>query len=177
MSSTPKSPERLEKRLARVAREQGIDQERLRHWVSFLALCGVLEKAMHEGVLGAYYLKGGVAMELRFALRARATKDLDLGIEGNRTSRMHTLSDVLVLRIPAIACQVSGVSAQWFRRENPHRGDPCYLDPDARSRRKNGTRRRNRAAAESAGDDDIPLLIRWEQPVRRLIGFPDCASH
>src|SRR5580658_8522624 len=97
MSSTPRSPERLEKRLARVAREQGIDQERLRRWVSFLALCGVLERAMQEGVLGAYYLKGGVAMELRFAQRARATKDLDLGIEGSRTTRMQTLSDVLRL--------------------------------------------------------------------------------
>jgi hypothetical protein len=97
MSSTPKLPERLEKRLARVAREQGIDQERLRRWVSFLALCGVLERAMQEGVLGAYYLKGGVAMELRFAQRARATKDLDLGIEGSRKSRMQTLSDVLRL--------------------------------------------------------------------------------
>ena len=97
MSSTPRSPERLEKRLARVAREQGIDQERLRRWVSFLALCGVLERAMHEGVLGAYYLKGGVAMELRFAQRARATKDLDLGIEGSRTTRMQALSDVLRL--------------------------------------------------------------------------------
>jgi hypothetical protein len=97
MSSTQKSPERLEKRLARVAREQGIDQERLRRWVSFLALCGVFERAIQEGVLGAYYLKGGVAMELRFAQRARATKDLDLGIEGSRTTRMQTLSDVLRL--------------------------------------------------------------------------------
>lgn len=45
--------ERLEKRLARVAREQGLDQERLRRWVSFLALCGVLEKALGEGILGS----------------------------------------------------------------------------------------------------------------------------
>src|SRR6202041_3002797 len=89
--------ERLEKTLARVAREQGIDQERLRRWVSFLALCGVLERAMQEGVLGAYYLKGGAAMELRFAQRARATKDLDLGIEGSRATRMQTLSTVLRL--------------------------------------------------------------------------------
>ncbi len=97
MSSNPKPPERLEKRLARVAREQGIDQERLRRWVSFLALCGVLERGMREGVLGSYYLKGGVAMELRFAGRARATKDLDLGIEGSRLSRMQSLSEVLRL--------------------------------------------------------------------------------
>jgi hypothetical protein len=97
MSSDMRVPQRLEKRLARVAREQGIDQERLRRWVSFLALCGVLERAMQEGALGAYYLKGGAAMELRFAQSARAKKDLDLGIEGSRTSRMQTLSGVLRL--------------------------------------------------------------------------------
>jgi len=96
MKSNPPT-ERLEKRLARVAREQGIDQERLRRWISFLALCGVLERAIHEGVLGDYYLKGGAAMELRFAQRARATKDLDLGIEGSRTIRMQTLIAVLQL--------------------------------------------------------------------------------
>ena len=53
MTSRMKPPERLEKRLARVAREQGIDQERLRHWVSFLALCGVLERACQEAILGS----------------------------------------------------------------------------------------------------------------------------
>ena len=78
MSSRPRPPERLEKTLARVAREQGLDQERLRRWVSFLALCGALDRATQAGVLGGYYLKGGVAMELRFAERARATKDLEL---------------------------------------------------------------------------------------------------
>lgn len=85
MTPGPRPTERLEKTLARVAREQGIDQERLRRWVSFLALCGVLERAVSEGALGTYYLKGGVAMELRFAQRARATKDLDIGIDGARS--------------------------------------------------------------------------------------------
>ncbi len=70
----PISRERLGKTLARVAREQGLDQERLRRWVSFLALCGVLERAIHDGILNRYYLKGGVAMELRFAGAARATR-------------------------------------------------------------------------------------------------------
>jgi hypothetical protein len=80
--------ERLEKRLARVAREQGIDQERLRRWVSFLALCGLLERAVNAGFLKSYYLKGGVALELRFAGRARTTKDLDIGIDGTRADRL-----------------------------------------------------------------------------------------
>ncbi|MGA7928828.1 MAG: hypothetical protein WCA20_22885 [Candidatus Sulfotelmatobacter sp.] len=68
---TPKPVERLEKTLGRVAREQGLDQERLRRWVSFLPLYGVLECAVEKGVIDIYYLKSGVAMELRFARAAR----------------------------------------------------------------------------------------------------------
>ena len=97
MSVRPHPPERLEKRLARVAREQGLDQERLRRWVSFLALCGVLERAIEQGMLGAYCPKGGAAMEIRFAQRARATRDLDLGLDGDRIRRIQTLSAALQL--------------------------------------------------------------------------------
>jgi hypothetical protein len=56
-----------------------------------------MERALAEGILGAYHLKGGVAMELRFAQRARATKDLDLGIDAMRTNRLQTLSAALNL--------------------------------------------------------------------------------
>jgi len=92
-----KQVERLEKTLARVAREQGLDQERLRRWVPFLALCGVLEHAVETGVIDTYYLKGGVAMELRFARAARTTKDFDLGLQGDRTERIRRLDEVLKL--------------------------------------------------------------------------------
>src|SRR6266852_5585599 len=95
MTSRPGPPERLEKTLARVSRARGLDQERLRRWISFLALCGALERALTEGLLRGYYLKGGAAMELRFALRARATKDLDVGLEGDRTSRLKVFEDTL----------------------------------------------------------------------------------
>jgi hypothetical protein len=95
VSSIPR--ERLEKTLARVAREHALDQERLRRWVSFLALCGVLERAIHEGILTRYYLKGGVAMELRFAGAARATKDLDLGLDGDRAHRLSSFTSALQL--------------------------------------------------------------------------------
>ena len=94
---TPKQVERLEKTLGRVAREQGPDQERLRRWVSFLALCSILECAVEKGVIDTYYLKGGVAMELRFARAARTTKDFDLGLRGNRAERIRRLSEVLQL--------------------------------------------------------------------------------
>jgi predicted nucleotidyltransferase component of viral defense system len=93
----PRQRERLERTLARVARNQGLDQERLRRWVSFLALCGVLERAAADGLLGGYYLKGGVAMELRFAQRARATKDLDVGLPGDRAARLQEFERALKL--------------------------------------------------------------------------------
>jgi hypothetical protein len=93
----PRPAERLERTLARVAREQGLDRERLRRWVSFLALCGVLERSAADGLLGGYYLKGGVAMELRFAQRARATKDLDLGLQGDRATRLREFERALKL--------------------------------------------------------------------------------
>jgi hypothetical protein len=80
--------EPLAKTLARTAKEQGIDQERLRRWVSFLAICGVLERAVSEKIIDTYYLKGGVAMELRFAEGARATKDLDIGMAGESAQRL-----------------------------------------------------------------------------------------
>lgn len=94
---SPKRVERLEKTLARVAREQGLDQERLRRWISFVALSSVLERAVAEGVLGGYCLKGGVAMELRFATGARATKDMDVGLDGERPERMKQLESALAL--------------------------------------------------------------------------------
>ena len=99
MSAQP--AQRLEKTLARVAREQGLDQERLRRWVSFLALCGVLEQAVERGVIDTYFLKGGVAMELRFARAARTTKDFDLGLVGNRAERIRKLEEVMKLGFDA----------------------------------------------------------------------------
>jgi Nucleotidyl transferase AbiEii toxin, Type IV TA system len=98
---SPKRDERLVKTLARVAREQGLDQERLRRWVSFLALCGVLERATAEGVINGYYLKGGVAMEIRFATAARATKDMDIGLDGERSERLNSLERALGLGFDA----------------------------------------------------------------------------
>ena len=105
---SPRPPERLEKTLARVAREQGLAQERLRRWVSFLALCGVLERAVHEGVLNNYCLKGGVAMELRFAEGARATKDVDIGLAGERAERLQNFRNALALGFDDFSFQLKG---------------------------------------------------------------------
>src|ERR1700733_7339173 len=98
---SPQPVERLEKTLARVAKEQGLAQERLRRWVSFLALCGVLERAVNEGILDGYDLKGGVALELRFAEGARATKDIDIGVPVERSKRLRVFQDAVALGFDA----------------------------------------------------------------------------
>jgi hypothetical protein len=100
--------ERLEKTLARVAKEQGLAQERLRRWVSFLALCGVLERAVTEGVLEDYDLKGGVALELRFAEGARTTKDIDIGVSGQREKRLLAFQNAVALGFDDFSFQVKG---------------------------------------------------------------------
>lgn len=89
--------ERLEKALYRVARDAGVDELRLRNWVSFLALCGVLQRAIDEGSISDYHLKGGAALELRFADQARTTKDIDIGLPGNRRERFQSLDRALSL--------------------------------------------------------------------------------
>lgn len=55
------------------------------------------ESAVEKGVIDIDYLKGVVAMELRFARAARTTKDFDLGLRGNRAERIRRLSEVLQL--------------------------------------------------------------------------------
>ncbi|HEY5258465.1 MAG TPA: nucleotidyl transferase AbiEii/AbiGii toxin family protein [Candidatus Baltobacteraceae bacterium] len=99
--------ERLDKALHRVARQGDIDGLRLRRWVSFLALCGVLQRAMDEGVIDDYHLKGGAALELRFADRARTTKDMDVGLSGGtRRERFLALERAVALGFDAFTFRV-----------------------------------------------------------------------
>src|ERR1019366_9337751 len=102
--------ERLEKTLARVAKEQGLAQACLRRWVSFLALCGVLERAVSEGILDRYDLKGGVALEFRFAEGARATKDIDIGVSAKREKRLRVFQDAVALGFDEFTFQLKGKS-------------------------------------------------------------------
>jgi hypothetical protein len=43
-----------------------------------MILAGALERAQLPGGVPAFVLKGGVALELRLRLRARATRDFDV---------------------------------------------------------------------------------------------------
>lgn len=70
----------LERRIARRAEERGTTPARLRRLVGFALLCETLAEAAAKGVIPLFFVKGGVAIELRLGLAARATKDLDIGL-------------------------------------------------------------------------------------------------
>lgn len=59
------------------ARELGIAEGRVRAWVAYMIMAGVLDRAT-KADSPLFIVKGGVALELRLPDRARATKDIDI---------------------------------------------------------------------------------------------------
>lgn len=73
----------------------GIPEQRLRTWLSFVAIAGALQNALERGLIASYQIKGGVALELRYPGRARTTRDLDIGMQGDRQARLDAFARVL----------------------------------------------------------------------------------
>ncbi len=67
----------LEQLIGRHSRDHGVAADRVRRWVSTMALLGALERAVPAHASPLFLLKGGVAIELRVRTGARATKDVD----------------------------------------------------------------------------------------------------
>lgn len=80
----PSNVQHLQKVVNEAANAKGVLAGRLQHWISTMALLGALARTNvdreepNQGLL----LKGGVAMELRLGLEARATKDVDFVFHG-----------------------------------------------------------------------------------------------
>lgn len=70
----------LERRITALANERGTTAARLRRLVGFAVLCETLSEAAARGIIPLFFVKGGVAIELRLGLLARATRDLDIGL-------------------------------------------------------------------------------------------------
>jgi len=70
----------LQSRITAYARESGLSVSRLSQRILTEVMFGLLERARTLGVIEMYLAKGGMALELRFGIRARASGDLDIGI-------------------------------------------------------------------------------------------------
>jgi hypothetical protein len=73
----PANRKALETWISQKAREDGVAVNRLRRGISFMVVSAVLARMVDDEGLPLFLLKGGVAMELRVGLEARASKDYD----------------------------------------------------------------------------------------------------
>lgn len=91
----PSNLKHLQTVLSEAAKVKEVAEGRLRHWISTMALLGALERANegkdepNKGLL----LKGGVAMELRLGVKARATKDVDFVFHGSLDALIEDLDE------------------------------------------------------------------------------------
>lgn len=98
MSARGKAPHNvsvLQRWIAERGRAQGVAPARLQRWVSFMVIASMLDRARTDTGEAIFILKGGVAIELRFALRARSTRDYDAVFRSERTQALARLDDAL----------------------------------------------------------------------------------
>ena len=83
------------------AREAGASEGRVRGWISYMIMAGVLERAAVDGN-PRFSVKGGVALELRLRDRARATNDIDVVLQHTDADLGRTLERALTGETPTI---------------------------------------------------------------------------
>jgi hypothetical protein len=66
---------------------------RVRRWISSLVLIGALDRVRDEDGEAQFLVKGGVAMELRLGLGARATRDIDVIFRGDPDELVEALDE------------------------------------------------------------------------------------
>lgn len=76
------------------ARQHGLPEGRLKHAVDYALVVSALDRARESGG-PAFAIKGGVAMELRLQLDARATRDLDAVFLGAFDGWLDALDDAI----------------------------------------------------------------------------------
>lgn len=115
MADTPKQRFRaLEKLIAANAREQGLPFDRVRRRLGQMLVCAVLSEAQRAGVIPMFFIKGGVALELRLGALARLTKDIDIGLVAAAPDVAAKFEEALAVGYGDFAFRIHA------RRELPH---------------------------------------------------------
>jgi len=93
----PHSVQVLQRWITQAESDTGIAVARQQRWVSYMILAAMLDQARDEHDKPLFLLKGGVALELRFGLQARATRDYDAAFRAEMADLLDHLDDVLRL--------------------------------------------------------------------------------
>lgn len=84
----PPSHRALQEVANRYASYHGVAPNRVQRWIAFMALGGALSRMSDDAGKPLFLIKGGVSLEMRLRLRARATKDFDTTFRGQRTEAL-----------------------------------------------------------------------------------------
>ena len=85
----------IQKWVGDYAREEGVAASRLQRWSWLMIVLAVLDRVRDEHGEPLFLLKGGAAMELRFQLEARTTKDIDTVFREAMPSMLERLDEAL----------------------------------------------------------------------------------
>ena len=77
------------------AGERGMPPARLQRWLNAMVVTAVLDLVRDDDGEPIFLLKGGVAMELRLQLRARATRDYDSAFRARGKELLDHLDEAL----------------------------------------------------------------------------------
>lgn len=91
----PHSVHVLQRWITEAERDTGVAVARQQRWVSYMVLAAMLDQIRDEDDQPLFLLKGGVALELRLGLQARATKDYDAAFRAEMADLLDHLDEVL----------------------------------------------------------------------------------
>lgn len=91
----PGNTAHLHQLVARLAAEQGVPPVRVQRWLNAMVVTAALDRVRDESDEPIFLLKGGVAMELRLRLRARATKDYDAAFRARADEVLDKLDEAI----------------------------------------------------------------------------------
>ncbi len=106
-------------RINAYAHEHGLTPARLQQRVKSELLFALLDRARERGIIPIYIAKGGMAMELRFGIRARASGDVDIGIVAEGEDLLSVFDRVLELGLDGFTF-VRGTTL-YLANANAHR--------------------------------------------------------
>jgi Nucleotidyl transferase AbiEii toxin, Type IV TA system len=95
----------------RYAEHHGVAPGRVQRWIAFMALGAALGRVRDESGGPRFVIKGGVSLELRLRLRARATKDFDAAFVGERDAVLRALDEAFAEPYEGFTFRVGGEPA------------------------------------------------------------------
>lgn len=108
-SKPPHNAQVLQRWVGEWAKAEGVPAARLQRSVSHMVLAAMLASVLDLDGRPLFLLKGGVTMELRLDLRARATQDLDAAVRAEADELLDRLRDALRARHGDFTATIAGI--------------------------------------------------------------------